>query len=98
MQCAAPSGTPGDIDDVQGGPQGQVRSWINGLSFVALTPQGQYPHFIFNVDKFSFSCTKTVGLLQKVMFLPFLPNFEALPPPADRSNRETDENNELAAV
>ena len=42
--------------------------------------------------------TKTEGLLQKVMFLPFLPNFEALPPPADRSNRETDENNELAAV
>ena len=81
-----------------GGPQGQVHSCINGLSFVALTPQGQYPHFIFNVDKFSFSCTKTVGLLQKVMFLPFLPNFEALPPPADRSIRETDENNELAAV
>ena len=43
-----------DLDDVLGGPQGQVHSCRNGFSVVALPPQGQYPHCILNVDKVSF--------------------------------------------
>ena len=47
-----------DLYDVPGGPQGQVHSGRNGVSVVALTPQGQYPHFIFNVDIFYFHLLK----------------------------------------
>ena len=51
----ASSGTPvscaQDLDDVLGGPHGQVQSGRNDLCVVALPPQGQYPHFVFNIDR-----------------------------------------------
>ena len=55
VHCTASSGTPvscaQDLDDVLGGPHGQVQSGRNDLCVVALPPQGQYPHFVFNIDK-----------------------------------------------